>query len=140
MGAVAEAIAAKLQVLSPSRLDIVDDSARHAGHEGAREGGESHFSVTIESAAFAGVNRVGRQRLNRERVQRAGQLLGQRPVDHPLPRHLGGSGERLRLDQHVEMAFATRRGAGVARVAVRVVDDLQPDWLEGGGQLVLDCV
>jgi BolA protein len=63
MGAVAEAIAAKLQVFSPSRLDIVDDSARHAGHEGARAGGESHFSVTIESAAFVGVNRVARQRM-----------------------------------------------------------------------------
>jgi BolA protein len=63
MGAVAEAIAAKLQVFSPVRLDIVDDSTRHAGHAGAREGGESHFSVTIESAAFAGVNRVGRQRM-----------------------------------------------------------------------------
>jgi BolA protein len=48
---------------SPSRLDITDDSARHAGHAGAREGGESHFSVTIESAAFTGASRVERQRM-----------------------------------------------------------------------------
>lgn len=46
----------------PTRLEIVDDSDRHAGHAGHREGGESHFNVTIESSAFAGVNRVARQR------------------------------------------------------------------------------
>ena len=64
MGAVAEAMRAKLtRAFSPSRLDIADDSARHAGHAGAREGGESHFTVTIEAAAFAGASRVARQRL-----------------------------------------------------------------------------
>jgi BolA protein len=63
MGAVAEAMRRKLLVFSPSRLEIVDDSDRHAGHEGAREGGESHFSVTIEADAFKGVNRVARQRM-----------------------------------------------------------------------------
>lgn len=64
MGAVAEAMRAKLTAaFSPSRLDIADDSARHAGHAGAREGGESHFTVTIEAAAFAGASRVARQRM-----------------------------------------------------------------------------
>ena len=63
MGAVAEAMRRKLSVLLPTRLEIVDDSDRHAGHEGAREGGESHFSITIESNAFAGLNRVARQRM-----------------------------------------------------------------------------
>jgi BolA protein len=64
MGAVADVMRRKLSAaFSPSRLDITDDSARHAGHAGAREGGESHFSVTIESAAFMGVSRVARQRL-----------------------------------------------------------------------------
>jgi BolA protein len=64
MGTVAEAMKAKLAAaFSPSRLDVVDDSARHAGHAGAREGGESHFNVTVESAAFAGVGRVQRQRM-----------------------------------------------------------------------------
>ncbi|MCE3290716.1 MAG: BolA family transcriptional regulator, partial [Caulobacter sp.] len=47
---------------APSRLEVVDDSERHRGHAGHREGGESHFNVSIESAAFAGLNRVARQR------------------------------------------------------------------------------
>ena len=63
MGAVTEAIRQKLQAaFSPSRLDIVDDSENHKGHAGHREGGESHFTVIIESAAFAGIGRVERQR------------------------------------------------------------------------------
>ncbi|MGE0661312.1 MAG: BolA family protein [Reyranellaceae bacterium] len=49
--------------LSPQRLEIVDDSARHAGHAGARQGGESHFNVTVVSARFSGLNRIARQRL-----------------------------------------------------------------------------
>jgi BolA protein len=64
MGAVAERLRAKLgAAFSPSLLQIDDDSARHAGHAGAREGGESHFNVVIEAAAFEGVSRVQRQRL-----------------------------------------------------------------------------
>jgi len=63
-GAVAEAMRRKLEeALAPTRLDIVDESHRHAGHAGARSGGESHFNVTIECAAFAGVGRVQRQRM-----------------------------------------------------------------------------
>jgi BolA protein len=49
--------------LAPRRLDVVDESHLHAGHAGAREGGESHFRVEIVAAAFAGLNRVARQRL-----------------------------------------------------------------------------
>lgn len=64
MGAIAAAIDRKLNAaLAPSRLVITDDSAKHAGHAGAREGGESHFTVDIVSAAFAGKNRVARQRM-----------------------------------------------------------------------------
>jgi len=64
MGAVTERLEAKLrQAFSPQRLEIDDQSARHAGHEGAREGGESHFHVTIEAAAFAGKGRLERERL-----------------------------------------------------------------------------
>jgi BolA family transcriptional regulator, general stress-responsive regulator len=63
MGAVTEAIRRKLQAaFAPSRLDIVDDSENHRGHAGHNEGGESHFTVTIESPAFAGMGRVERQR------------------------------------------------------------------------------
>jgi BolA family transcriptional regulator, general stress-responsive regulator len=64
MGRVADSIRRKLtEGLRPSRLDIVDDSHRHAGHAGARPEGESHFTVTVVSSAFAGQSRVARQRL-----------------------------------------------------------------------------
>ena len=64
MGAVADVLRQKLTAaFSPSRLDITDDSARHAGHAGARAGGESHFNVTIESERFRGAGRVARQRM-----------------------------------------------------------------------------
>lgn len=49
--------------LSPTSLHISNDSAQHAGHSGDDGTGESHFSVTVESAAFVGLNRVARQRL-----------------------------------------------------------------------------
>lgn len=51
------------EALAPSRLEIEDDSARHAGHAGATPGGESHFNIVIESPAFAGASKVARQRL-----------------------------------------------------------------------------
>ena len=64
MGVVARSLESKLTAgLAPTALQVVDDSARHAGHAGASAAGESHFNVTIESAAFAGLNRVQRQRL-----------------------------------------------------------------------------
>jgi BolA protein len=60
---------------APSRLDVINDSARHHGHSGDDGSGESHFTVEIESAAFTGVSRVERQRM----VNRAlGDLPGQR--------------------------------------------------------------
>jgi BolA protein len=64
MGNVAAAIRTKLtEALAPTALAVEDDSARHAGHSGARPGGETHFNVTVESAAFAGLTPVARQRL-----------------------------------------------------------------------------
>ncbi|WP_309090346.1 BolA family protein [Phenylobacterium sp.] len=64
MGAIIEAIRDKLTAaFEPTRLEVEDDSARHHGHAGARPGGESHFNVTIESAAFQGTPRVARQRM-----------------------------------------------------------------------------
>ncbi len=61
---VAETIREKLtRRFAPTRLDISDESHRHAGHAGARPGGETHFSVTIVSAVFVGQSRVARQRL-----------------------------------------------------------------------------
>ena len=61
---VADTMRRKLtERFAPSRLDIIDDSHRHAGHAGARPEGETHFTVTIVSDSFAGLNRVARQRL-----------------------------------------------------------------------------
>ena len=64
MGKVATAIDNKLrQRCAPVRLAVEDDSQRHLGHAGYREGGETHFNVEIVSAAFEGQGRVARQRL-----------------------------------------------------------------------------
>jgi BolA protein len=64
MGAIFDAIQQKLtSAFQPLRLEIEDDSARHAGHAGADPAGESHFNVTIESAAFSGQAKVARQRM-----------------------------------------------------------------------------
>jgi BolA family transcriptional regulator, general stress-responsive regulator len=51
------------QALAPVRLDVIDDSARHAGHAGSRPEGETHFRVEIVSEAFAGKSRVDRHRM-----------------------------------------------------------------------------
>ncbi|UZK64744.1 BolA family protein [Sphingomonas sp. M1-B02] len=63
-GPLADQIAARLTAaLDPTHLVVSNDSAQHSGHMGDDGSGESHFSVTIESPAFAGVSRVERQRL-----------------------------------------------------------------------------
>ncbi len=70
-----EIFTALTTALAPTRLVVSNDSARHSGHSGDDGSGESHFSVEIESAAFAGVSRLERQRM----VNRAlGDLPGQR--------------------------------------------------------------
>ena len=64
MGAILETIRDRLNdAFQPTRLEVVDDSARHAGHAGARAGGESHFNVTIQSEVFVGASRIARQRM-----------------------------------------------------------------------------
>ena len=61
---VADTIRSKLtERFAPTRIEIEDQSHRHIGHEGARPGGETHFAVTIVSAAFTGHSRLARQRL-----------------------------------------------------------------------------
>ena len=56
-------IEAKLRAaLQPESMDIIDDSAKHAGHAGAK-GGAGHFDVTIVSAQFSGENTLARHRL-----------------------------------------------------------------------------
>jgi BolA family transcriptional regulator, general stress-responsive regulator len=62
-GSVAQAIERRLRAaLAPTRLAVINDSARHRGHAGDDGSGESHFTVEIESPAFAGMSRVERQR------------------------------------------------------------------------------
>ena len=60
---------------APSRLDVINDSARHHGHAGDDGSGESHFTLVIESSEFAGKSRLERQRM----VNRAlGDIPGER--------------------------------------------------------------
>lgn len=61
--------------LSPTRIELIDDSEKHRGHGGYNPAGESHFTLVIESPAFAGRSRVERQRM----IHRAlGELVGNR--------------------------------------------------------------
>lgn len=62
-GNVAQEIERRLRAaLHPTRLAVINDSARHRGHAGDDGSGESHFTVEIESPGFAGMSRVERQR------------------------------------------------------------------------------
>lgn len=60
---------------APARLEVINDSARHHGHSGDDGSGESHFTVVIESAAFAGQSRLQRQRMVNAAL---GDIPGQR--------------------------------------------------------------
>jgi BolA protein len=55
--------AALSAAFSPGELDVVDESHLHHGHAGASPGGETHYSVRIRAAAFAGLSRVAKHRL-----------------------------------------------------------------------------
>ena len=59
---VARSIEQKLAALEPSRLELADDSALHAGHAGAKGGG-GHYRLTIVSPQFSGKNTVARHRM-----------------------------------------------------------------------------
>lgn len=75
-GPIAQEIEQKLKAaLAPTRLNVINDSESHHGHAGHDGSGESHFTVEIESAAFAGVSRLNRQRMVNAAL---GDLPGQR--------------------------------------------------------------
>ncbi|MCK6374835.1 MAG: BolA family transcriptional regulator [Zoogloea sp.] len=59
---VIDEIRQRLAVLAPVKVELIDDSALHAGHAGARSGG-GHYRLSIVSAAFAGKNTVARHRM-----------------------------------------------------------------------------
>ncbi|MBX9644015.1 MAG: BolA family transcriptional regulator [Novosphingobium sp.] len=63
------------QAFAPTHLAVINDSAKHSGHAGDDGSGESHFTVEIESAAFAGVSRLQRQRMINAAL---GDIPGQR--------------------------------------------------------------
>ena len=64
LGPVGQRIFRKLEEeLRPAALDVVDESHHHAGHAGARDGGESHFRVRIVAEAFRGKSRVEQHRM-----------------------------------------------------------------------------
>ena len=54
----AERIRALLATLEPERLEVTDESEQHRGHGGWRDGGETHFRLTIRATAFTGLSRV----------------------------------------------------------------------------------
>lgn len=60
---------------NPARLAVINDSASHHGHSGDDGSGESHFTVEIEAAAFAGRSRLDRQRMVNSAL---GDIPGQR--------------------------------------------------------------
>ena len=60
---VAEDIRRRLEALAPQRLELIDESARHEGHAGARPGGNTHWRLVIASPAFAGKPTVARHRM-----------------------------------------------------------------------------
>ena len=63
-GPVAAEMRKRLEsALSPTRVELIDDSELHRGHGGHNPAGESHFTLRIESPAFAGKGRVERQRM-----------------------------------------------------------------------------
>jgi BolA protein len=55
-----------IKAFAPERVEVVDESQLHAGHAGARPGGETHFSVHIVSSAFRGKSRLERHRMVNE--------------------------------------------------------------------------
>lgn len=73
---VADDIRKRLNTLAPSRLELQDESAQHAGHSGAAPGGNTHWKLTIVSAAFAGKPTVARHRMI---YQALGELM-----QHPI--------------------------------------------------------
>jgi len=62
VNATIEAMKARLAALQPEHLEIIDESALHAGHAGARGGG-GHYQLTLVSPAFSGLNALARHRL-----------------------------------------------------------------------------
>jgi BolA protein len=73
---VAETIRARLAQLEPQALELIDESEMHRGHAGYREGGNTHWRLSIVSPRFAGQSTVARHRMI---YQALGELM-QNPI------------------------------------------------------------
>ena len=73
---VADEIRRRLGALAPARLELLDESAKHAGHAGAAPGGNTHWKLTIVSSAFEGKSTLARHRMV---YQALGELM-----QHPI--------------------------------------------------------
>ena len=73
---MADEIRARLATLEPLSVELVDESAQHAGHAGAAPGGETHWRLAIVSARFAGQPTVARHRM----IYQALGALMQNPI------------------------------------------------------------
>ncbi|MEL6878256.1 MAG: BolA family protein [Pseudomonadota bacterium] len=75
-GSISEEITRLLtEAFAPTQLEVINDSAQHSGHAGDDGSGESHFTVVIEAAAFAEMNRLARQRAV---IAALGDIVGER--------------------------------------------------------------
>ncbi len=96
-------IAEKLtQAFAPERLEVIDESHLHAGHAGARPGGETHFSVRIVAQAFRGKSRIDRHRMVNATL--AGDLQGgvhALAIRATAPRHPGRGARRSRAGRRL---------------------------------------
>jgi BolA protein len=76
------------EAFAPARLDVIDESAQHAGHAGHRPGGETHYRVYIVSEAFLGKSRLERHRMVNDTL--SSELQG---GVHALAIHASAPGE-----------------------------------------------
>ena len=86
---VADEIRSRLAALEPQSVELIDNSAQHAGHAGAAPGGNTHWRLVIVSPAFSGKNTVARHRM----VYDALRELMNRPI-HALEIEARAPGER----------------------------------------------
>jgi len=75
-GPMAQEMEARLkETFSPTRLEVINDSAQHSGHSGDDGSGESHFTIVIEAPRFGDMNRLARQRAV---IDALGDIVGER--------------------------------------------------------------
>ena len=120
-------VRARLAALEPTALDLVDESAKHVGHAGARPGGNTHWRLTIVSRAFAGKPMVARHRMiydalgERDSARALSIEVGRLSQDYQAGR-LDGLADRLRaalarLGERIDL------GMGLAAAAVPAATD-----------------